>query len=94
MRLILMLASSVFASLNPTLAKVGFHGVNSNLSTGVFWLCYYKAMQIDEASKVVFTAQLSVVITMILAVLLRAYFISKTIVDCSLIAVGTFLMVL
>jgi uncharacterized membrane protein len=89
-----MLASSVFASLNPTLAKVGFHGVNSNLSTGVFWLYYYKALQTGAAFKVISIAQLRVVITMTLAILLCAYFIPNAIIGCILNAAGILLVVL
>lgn len=67
----------------------------SGLATGASWLCYYKALQIGEASKVVPVDKLSVVITMILAaVVLREQFTVKSIVGCGLIAAGTLLMVL
>ena len=67
----------------------------SGLATGASWLCYYKALQIGEASKVVPIDKLSVVITMILAaVILQEQFTAKSIVGCALIAVGTLLMVL
>ena len=67
----------------------------SGLATGASWLCYYKALQIGEASKVVPIDQLSVVITMILAaVILHEQFTAKSILGCVLIAVGTLLMVL
>lgn len=67
----------------------------SGLATGASWLCYYKALQIGEASKVVPIDKLSVVITMILAaVVLGEQFTVKSIAGCSLIAVGTLLMVL
>ena len=69
--------------------------VLSGLATGASWLCYYKALQLGEASKVVPIDKLSVVITMILAVLiLHEQFTPKSIVGCVLIAVGTLLMVL
>ena len=106
---ILALGSSVFAALTSILAKVGIHGVNSNLATairtfvvlimswgmvfltnaqsgigdisrrswvflilsglatGASWLCYYKALQLGDASKVVPIDKLSVVITLVLA---------------------------
>ena len=67
----------------------------SGLATGASWLCYYKALQMGEASKVVPIDKLSVVITMILAaVLLHEQFTPKSIIGCILIAAGTLLMVL
>ena len=67
----------------------------SGLATGASWLCYYKALQIGEASKVVPIDKFSVVITMILAaVMLHEQFTAKSIIGCGLIAVGTLLMVL
>ena len=67
----------------------------SGLATGASWLCYYKALQIGEASKVVPIDKLSVVITMILAALiLQEQFTAKSILGCGLIAAGTLLMVL
>ena len=67
----------------------------SGLATGASWLCYYKALQMGEASKVVPIDKLSVVITMILAALiLQEQFTPKSILGCGLIAAGTLLMVL
>jgi len=67
----------------------------SGLATGGSWLCYYKALQIGQASKVVPIDKLSVVITMVLAaVILHEQFTPKSIVGCGLIAAGTLLMVL
>ena len=69
--------------------------VLSGLATGASWLCYYKALQLGEASKVVPIDKLSVAITMVLAALfLHEQFTPKSIVGCGLIAVGTLLMVL
>ena len=69
--------------------------VLSGLATGASWLCYYKALQIGEASKVVPIDKLSVVITMVLAALiLGEQFTVKPIAGCGLIAAGTLLMVL
>ena len=69
--------------------------VLSGLATGASWLCYYKALQLGEASKVVPIDKLSVVITMILAALiLHEQFTPKSIAGCTLIAAGTLLMVL
>ena len=67
----------------------------SGLATGASWLCYYKALQMGEASKVVPIDKLSIVITMILAaVILHEQFNFKSILGCVLIAAGTLLMVL
>ena len=67
----------------------------SGLATGASWLCYYKALQMGEASKVVPIDKLSVVITLILAfVFLHEQFTIKSIIGCILIGVGTLLMVL
>ena len=69
--------------------------VLSGLATGASWLCYYKALQIGQASKVVPIDKLSVVITMVLAaVVLGEQFTAKSIAGCGLIAAGTLLMVL
>ena len=67
----------------------------SGLATGASWLCYYKALQIGEASKVVPIDKLSVVITLVLAaVILGEQFTAKSIVGCILIGAGTLLMVM
>lgn len=67
----------------------------SGLATGASWLCYYKALQIGEASKVVSIDKLSVVITMVLAaVILHEQFTVKSIIGCLFITFGTLLMVL
>ena len=67
----------------------------SGMATGASWLCYYKALQIGQASKVVPIDKLSVVITMVLAALvLHEQFTPKSILGCILIGAGTLLMVL
>ena len=67
----------------------------SGLATGASWLCYYHALQIGAASKVVPVDKLSVVITLALAfVLLKEPFTAKNLVGCALITAGTLLMVL
>lgn len=67
----------------------------SGLATGASWLCYYRALQIGEASKVVPVDKLSVVFTLILAfVFLREQFTVKSILGCVLIGAGTLFMVL
>ena len=67
----------------------------SGLATGASWLCYYKALQIGEASKVVPVDKLSVVFTLILAfVFLHEQFTIKSVLGCLLIGAGTLLMVL
>lgn len=67
----------------------------SGLATGASWLCYYKALQMGDASKVVPIDKLSVVITLILAfVFLHEQFTTKSLIGCILIGAGTLIMVL
>ena len=67
----------------------------SGLATGASWLCYYRALQIGEASKGVPIDKLSVVITLVLAfVFLHERFTPKSLIGCLLIGAGTLLMVL
>ena len=66
----------------------------SGLATGASWLCYYRALQTGEASKVVPIDKMSVVITMLLAaVVLHERFTPRSILGCVLIGLGTLLMV-
>ena len=67
----------------------------SGLATGASWLCYYRALQSGEASKVVPVDKLSVIITLVLAfVFLHESFTMKSMIGCVLIGAGTLLMVL
>ena len=67
----------------------------SGFATGASWLCYYKALQMGEASKVVPIDKLSVVITLALAFFfLHEQFTAKSLIGCVLIGAGTLLMVL
>jgi len=87
-----------------THAQNGITGINgrswlflilSGLATGASWLCYYKALQIGEASKVVPVDKLSVVITVLLAfVFLHEAVTMKSLIGCLLIGIGTLVMVL
>ena len=95
MWLLFALLSAIFAAFTSILAKIGIEGVNSNLATGASWLCYYRALQIGEASKVVPVDKLSVVITLILAfLLLHEEFTVRSLIGCILIGAGTLVMVL
>lgn len=67
----------------------------SGLATGASWLCYYRALQIGQASKVVPIDKLSVVITIVMAfIFLHEEFTAKSIIGCALIGIGTIVMVL
>jgi transporter family protein len=67
----------------------------SGLATGASWLCYYKALQMGDASKVVPIDKLSVVITLVLAfVFLHEEFTVKSLIGCALIGAGALLMVI
>lgn len=66
----------------------------SGLATGASWLCYYRALQIGEASKVVPVDKLSVVITLVLAVVfLHEKMTAKSLIGAALITAGTLVMV-
>lgn len=67
----------------------------SGLATGASWLCYYRALQMGDVSKVVPIDKLSIVITMILAfLLLHEQFTVKSLIGCIFIGIGTLVMVL
>ena len=67
----------------------------SGLATGASWLCYYKALQMGDASKVVPIDKMSVVLTLVLAfVFLHEKFTVKSLIGCVLIGAGTLCMVL
>jgi transporter family protein len=66
----------------------------SGIATGLSWLCYYKALQIGEASKVIPIDKFSLAIGMILAfIVLRETITIKTIIGCALITIGTFVLI-
>lgn len=87
-----------------THAQDGLAGINrrswlflilSGLATGASWLCYYRALQLGEVSKVVPIDKLSVLITLALAfIFLHEQFTVKSLVGCLLIGAGTLVMVL
>ena len=69
--------------------------IMSGLATGASWLCYYKALQLGEVSKVVPIDKLSIVITIVLAfIFLGEQITLKTLIGCCLIVTGTFIMIL
>ena len=83
------------SGLNQITKKSWVFLILSGLATGASWLCYYKALQMGEASKVVPIDKLNVVITLILAfVFLHEQFTIKSIAGCILIGAGTLIMVL
>ena len=67
----------------------------SGLATGASWLCYFKALQLGDASKVVSVDKFSIVIPLVMAaVFLHEQFTVKTIIGSVLITLGTFVMIL
>ena len=67
----------------------------SGLATGASGLCYFKALQLGDASKVVSVDKFSIVITLVMAaVFLHEQFTVKTIIGSVLITLGTFVMIL
>jgi transporter family protein len=66
----------------------------SGIATGLSWLCYYRALQIGEASKVISIDKFSLVFGIILAfIVLREKITIKTIIGGSLITIGTFILI-
>lgn len=69
--------------------------VLSGIATGLSWLCYYKALQVGDASKVAPVDKFSVVLVVVLAVLFLGESLSlKSGIGIGLIFCGTVLMVL
>ena len=67
----------------------------SGLATGASWLCYYKALQIGNATEVSAVDKFSLVITLVLAFFfLQDVLTFKTIIGCILITIGTLVMIL
>lgn len=67
----------------------------SGITTGLSWLCYYRALQIGEASKIIPLDKFSLVIGMILAfIVLKESITAKTIIGGALITIGTFVLIL
>ena len=67
----------------------------SGLATGASWLCYYRALQLGEVSKVVPIDKLSVVVTLAMGfIFLHEQFTAKSLIGCILIGAGTLVMVL
>ena len=67
----------------------------SGLATGASWLCYYKALQMGDVSKVAPLDKLSVTFTLILSfIFLHEQFTAKSLVGALLITAGTLAMVL
>lgn len=75
--------------------KSWFFLILSGLATGVSWLCYYHALQLGDASKVVPIDKLSVIITLVLAfIFLHEEFTVRSLIGCILIGAGTLIMVM
>ena len=87
--------TGTFKGVTQITAKSWVFLVLSGLATGASWLCYYKALQMGDASKVVPIDKLSVVFTIVLAfVFLQEQITLKAIIGCALIGAGTLFMVL
>ncbi len=79
----------------PEISKKSWIFLISGVATGVSWLCYYRALQLGEASKVVPIDKLSVVLTLVLAfIFLHEEFTAKSFIGCILIGAGTLIMVI
>jgi transporter family protein len=68
--------------------------VLSGIVTGLSWLCYYRALQIGEASKVIPIDKFSLVIGMVLAfAILKETVTLKTVIGGIFITIGTFVLI-
>ena len=75
-------------------AKNWWFLIASGLATGASWLCYFKALQLGEVSKVVAIDKFSLVITIVLAAMFLSETLTlKSIIGCILITAGTLIMV-
>jgi transporter family protein len=96
---LIMSSTIVFATgKHNGIANIGYKNllflVLSGMATGLSWLCYYRALQIGEASKVIPIDKFSLVIGMVLAfIVLRETITIKTIIGGSLITAGTFVLI-
>lgn len=92
---LMVFVSGTYKGISDINSKAWIFLILSGLATGASWLCYFKALQIGDASKVVPIDKLSVVITMILAFLILGEKADvKTIIGGITIAVGTLILVL
>lgn len=92
---LMVFVSGTYKGISSINSKAWIFLILSGLATGASWLCYFKALQIGDASKVVPIDKLSVVITMILAFLILDEKADvKTIIGGITIAVGTLILVL
>ena len=94
-RTVVVVLTNVQGGIGEISRKSWIFLILSGLATGASWLCYYRALQIGEASKVVPIDKLSVVITLILAfIFLHEEFTVKSLIGCVLIGAGTLIMVI
>jgi Predicted membrane protein len=90
----IVLVTGVQGGLASISAKSWVFLVLSGLATGVSWLCYYRALQLGQASLVVPIDKLSLVITLVLAVvLLREQLTARGVVGAVLVTIGAIVMV-
>ena len=90
----IVLVAGVQGGLASISAKSWVFLVLSGLATGASWLCYYRALQLGQASLVVPIDKLSLVITLVLAVvLLREQLTARGVVGAVLVTIGAIVMV-
>lgn len=91
----IVLATGSVSGLNSLSQKSWIFLILSGIATGLSWLCYYKAIEIGEVSKVVPIDKFSIVITLVLAFFfLHEQFTAKTVIGGLLITAGTFVLIL
>lgn len=90
----IVFVSGVYKQLPEVSERNWWFLIASGIATGASWLCYFKALQLGEVSKVVSVDKFSIVLTVILAaIFLNETFSIKTLAGCVLITVGTLLMI-
>ena len=90
----IVLVTGVQGGLASISARSWVFLVLSGLVTGASWLCYYRALQLGQASLVVPIDKLSLVITLVLAVvLLREQLTARGVVGAVLVTIGAIVMV-
>ena len=96
---VLVTTKSQGASLASTIKAITPHSwiflILSGLATGASWLCYFYALKIGDASKVVPVDKCSLVLTIIFAVIFLGETLTwKTVVGCVLLLAGTFIIII
>jgi transporter family protein len=90
----IVLFSVVFAQIKTVPKNAWLFLVLSGVATGLSWLCYFKALQLGDLSKVAPVDKLSVALTIIFAIFFLGETMDvKTIVGASVVLIGIGILV-